>query len=120
MKEPYRFIKRKTKKNIYVIFEHLPGKEFSTGTGDMRQAVVFAETMLRKDWQQFDNSRNRITFGEYAKDFYTESTQKPILMTSESGRKPRTRNMMTDSTNHIREGLITILCRNLETSFSSL
>ena len=73
MKEPYRFIKRKTKKNIYVVFEHLPGKEFSTGTEDMRQAVVFAETMLRKDWQQFDNSRNRITFGEYAKDFYTEA-----------------------------------------------
>lgn len=73
MKEPYRFIKRKTKKNIYVVFEHLPGKEFSSGTEDMRQAVVFAETMLRKDWQQFDNSRNRITFGEYAKDFYTEA-----------------------------------------------
>ena len=73
MKEPYRFIKRKSKKNIYVIFEHLPGREFSTGTDDMRKAVVFAESMLRQDWQQFEKDKNRITFGEYAKDFYTDS-----------------------------------------------
>ena len=43
MNTPYRFIQRKRKKNIYVIFEHLPGKEFSTGTDNMRDAIVFAE-----------------------------------------------------------------------------
>lgn len=49
MNEPYQFIKRKRQKNIYVMFEHLPCKEFSTGTDDMRKAIVFAESMLKKD-----------------------------------------------------------------------
>lgn len=39
----------------------------------MRKAVVFAESMLRQDWQQFEKDKNRITFGEFAKDFYTEA-----------------------------------------------
>ena len=73
MNAPYRFIQRKRRKNIYVIFEHLPGKEFSTGTDNMREAIVFAETMLRKDWRNLDKDIHKITFGDYAKGFFTES-----------------------------------------------
>ena len=72
MKEPYRFIKRASRKNIYVVFEHLPDREFSTGTDDMRKAIVFAETMLREDWHKFDRENYKMTFGEYAKDFFTD------------------------------------------------
>lgn len=40
MNTPYRFVNRKRRKNIYVTFEHLPGKEFSTGTSNMREGKV--------------------------------------------------------------------------------
>lgn len=73
MNEPYRFINRKRRKNIYVMFEHLPGKEFSTGTSDMRKAIVFAETMLRKDWQDFEKDNEAITFSSFSRDFFKES-----------------------------------------------
>ena len=73
MNTPYRFIQRKRRKNIYVIFEHLPGKEFSTGTDNMRDAIVFAEAMLRKDFTLVEQNRHKMTFGDFAKGFFTSA-----------------------------------------------
>ncbi len=55
-----------------MVFEHLPDREFSTGTDDMRKAIFFAETMLREDWHKFDKENYKMTFDEYAKGFFTD------------------------------------------------
>ena len=69
MREDYRFKKRKGR-NIQVVFNIIPGKEISTGTNDIEEAVRFAEKYL----QNFDNRRTNtaLTFGEYAKGFFSE------------------------------------------------
>ena len=87
MKEPYRFIKRASRKNIYVVFEHLPDREFSTGTDDMRKAIVFAETMLREDWHKFDRENYKMTFGEYVKDFFTDEDPRGFRKKKEAKNK---------------------------------
>lgn len=71
MKKPYTFIKRSNRKYIYVRFEHLPGKEFSTGTADMIEAVVYAEAMLRKDFTLVERDQKKMTFGKFAQGFFT-------------------------------------------------
>lgn len=87
MKEPYRFIKRTSRKNIYVAFEHLPGREFSTGTNDMRKAIVFAESMLRQDWHKFDRSNYKMTFDEYARGFFSEADPREFRKKKEAKNK---------------------------------
>ncbi len=37
-----------------------------------RKAIAFAETMLREDWQKFDRENYKMTFGEYARDLFTD------------------------------------------------
>ena len=73
MKKPYTFIKRSNRKYIYVRFEHLPGKEFSTGTADLIEAVVYAEAMLRKDFLLVEQDQKKMTFGTFAKGFFTSA-----------------------------------------------
>ena len=87
MKEPYRFIKRASRKNIYVVFEHMPNRELSTGTDDMRKAIVFAETMLREDWHKFDRENYKMTFGEYAKGFFTDEDPRGFRKKKEAKNK---------------------------------
>ncbi len=38
----------------------------------MRKDIAFAETMLREDWHKFDRENHKMTFGEYAKGFFTD------------------------------------------------
>lgn len=65
---PYRFVDRSASgRKIEVIFDHLPGKRFSTGTTDMAEAVTFAEEYLRNEGMVVDSP----TLLEFAHDFYT-------------------------------------------------
>ncbi len=65
MKKDYRFTRRKGR-NIEVLFRHMPGKWISTGTEDMTEAVLFAESMMN----QFTPTKDNVTLAEFAKDFF--------------------------------------------------
>ena len=65
----YRFKQRKGR-SIQVVFHHLPGKEISTGTTDIVEAVAFAEEYLKRDGLKGTDDRD-LTVEEYAKDFFS-------------------------------------------------
>ena len=65
----YRFKQRKGR-SIQVVFHHLPGKEISTGTNDIVEAVAFAEEYLKRDGLMGTDDRD-LTVEEYAKDFFS-------------------------------------------------
>lgn len=52
------------------MFHHLPGKEISTGTTDIVEAVAFAEEYLKRDGLMGSDDRD-LTLGEYCKDFFS-------------------------------------------------
>lgn len=70
-----------------MVFEHLPDREFSTGTDDMRKIIVFAETMLREDWHKFDKENYKMTFDEYAKGFFTDEDPRGFRKKKEAKNK---------------------------------
>lgn len=53
----------------------------------MRKAIVFAETMLREDWHHFDRENYKMTFGEYAKDFFTDEDPRDFRKKKEAKNK---------------------------------
>ena len=65
----YRFKQRKGR-NIQVIFHHLPGKEISTGTNDIVEAVAFAEEYLKRDGLTTADDKN-LTVKEYCEGFFS-------------------------------------------------
>ena len=65
----YRFKQRKGR-NIQVIFHHLPGKEISTGTTDIVEAVAFAEDYLKRDGLTTADDKN-LTVKEYCEGFFS-------------------------------------------------
>lgn len=65
----YRFKQRKGR-NIQVIFHHLPGKEISTGTTDIVEAVAFAEDYLKRDGLTTADDKN-LTIREYCDGFFS-------------------------------------------------
>ena len=69
MQKPYKFLQRKGR-NIQVVFHHLPGKEISTGTTDMIEAVAFAEEFLKRDGLKGTDSMD-YTVEEYCRDFFS-------------------------------------------------
>lgn len=69
MQKPYKFLQRKGR-NIQVVFHHLPGKEISTGTTDMIEAVAFAEEFLKRDGLTGTDSMD-YTVEEYCRDFFS-------------------------------------------------
>lgn len=83
----YKFFQRKGR-NIQVIFHHLPGKEISTGTTDMAEAVAFAEEYLRQDGLSGTDSRD-MTVGEYCKDFFSRRDNKSFWYRMQRLRKNR-------------------------------
>lgn len=66
VKKPYRFVER-SDRNIQVIFRHLPGKVFSTGTRDITEAVRFAEEFLETEGR---SAMKTPLFSAFAKDFF--------------------------------------------------
>ena len=67
--KPYRFIRRKSRP-IEVIFRHIPGKRFSSGTYDMTEAVLFAEAFMENE----GFARTSIPLlSAFAKDFFIRS-----------------------------------------------
>lgn len=70
MKEKYRFRNVKSRESIQVMFAHIPGKWFATGTKDMAKAVLWAENKLHQDTHP---ELKPMTLKEFAKDFFTES-----------------------------------------------
>lgn len=64
----YRFIHRKGK-NIEVIFEHIPGRTFSTMTTNEDEAIRFAQ----KKKEEFMPSQKPVTLSEFARDFFGPS-----------------------------------------------
>ena len=73
MNKPYRFINRKDRKYIQVMFAHIPGKWFSTGTSDFSQAVLWAESHLAEEGIKNDTIAKQLTLYDFAKDFFSES-----------------------------------------------
>ena len=65
----YRFKQRKGR-NIQVVFHHLPGKEISTGTTDIVEAVAFAEEYLKRDGLTTADDKN-LTIREYCDGFFS-------------------------------------------------
>lgn len=65
----YRFKHRKGR-NIQVTFYHIPGKEFSTGTTDDTEAVLWAERYLEKYGIVTQEVRNK-TIGEFCEKFFS-------------------------------------------------
>ena len=65
----YRFKQRKGR-NIQVVFHHLPGKEISTGTTDIVEAVAFAEDYLKRDGLTTADDKN-LTIREYCEGFFS-------------------------------------------------
>ncbi len=65
----YRFKQRKGR-NIQVVFHHLPGKEISTGTTDIVEAVAFAEEYLKRDGLTTADDKN-LTVKEYCEGFFS-------------------------------------------------
>ena len=65
----YRFKQRKGR-NIQVVFHHLPGKEISTGTTDIVEAVAFAEDYLKRDGLTTADDKN-LTIREYCDGFFS-------------------------------------------------
>ena len=70
---PYYFRKRKAKPYIEVRFSHIPGRWFSTGTADMREAVLYAEARMNDD--SIGTKKTVPTLNEYAKDFFLRSDE---------------------------------------------
>lgn len=70
MKEKYRFRNVKSRESIQVMFAHIPGKWFATGTKDMAKAVLWAENRLHEDTHP---DQRPMTLKEFAKDFFSES-----------------------------------------------
>lgn len=64
-KHGFRLIER-SGRNIQVIFDHLPGKEISTGTKDRIDATEFAKRML----EEFTPNQKPTTLDEFAKGFF--------------------------------------------------
>lgn len=68
MQTPYRFTHRKGHK-IQVMFRHIPGKWFTTGTDKMVEAIRFAEAELVSTQAK----RGRVpTVKEFSRGFFTE------------------------------------------------
>lgn len=65
----YRFKQRKGR-SIQVVFHHLPGKEISTGTTDIVEAVAFAEDYLKRDGLTAADDKN-LTVKEYCEGFFS-------------------------------------------------
>lgn len=65
----YRFKQRKGR-NIQVVFHHMPGKEISTGTTDIVEAVAFAEEYLKRDGLTTADDKN-LTIREYCEGFFS-------------------------------------------------
>lgn len=65
----YRFKQRKGR-NIQVVFHHMPGKEISTGTTDIVEAVAFAEEYLKRDGLTTSDDKN-LTVKEYCEGFFS-------------------------------------------------
>ena len=65
----YRFKQRKGR-NIQVVFHHMPGKEISTGTTDIVEAVAFAEDYLKRDGLTTADDKN-LTIREYCEGFFS-------------------------------------------------
>lgn len=65
----YRFKQRKGR-SIQVVFHHLPGKEISTGTTDIVEAVAFAEEYLKRDGLTTADDKN-LTIKEYCDGFFS-------------------------------------------------
>ncbi len=65
----YKF-KHRTGRNIQVSFYHIPGKEFSTGTKDETEAVLWAEKYLEKNGILSQEVKNK-TIGEFCKNFFS-------------------------------------------------
>lgn len=70
---PYYFRKRCDRKYIEVRFSHIPGKWFNTGTGDIREAVLYAEEILMKD--DIPSPKTIPTLKEYARDFFLRADE---------------------------------------------
>jgi len=69
MKNKYRF-RHQPGRNIQVMFQHIPGKWFSTGTEDTTKAVLWAENKLNEDLST--GVDKTMTLERFAKDFFTE------------------------------------------------
>ena len=65
----YRFKQRKGR-SIQVVFHHLPGKEISTGTTDIVEAVAFAEAYLSQDGLT-DADAKDMTVADYCDCFFS-------------------------------------------------
>ena len=73
-RKPYRFNRRKDKNNtFYVMFHHIPGRWFSTGTKNFAEAVLWADRRLREDNQESPFRKEDMTLREFAGDFYKPS-----------------------------------------------
>jgi len=70
MKSRYRFRHPKGR-IIQATFAHLPGKWFSTGTHDMKEAVLWAENKMEQDLKR-KTVKSKITLNEFASEFFTE------------------------------------------------
>ena len=77
MNKPYYLIQRKNR-NIQVTFAHLPGQVFSTGTRDLKDAVIFAEQMMERDWRLANKHVGSITFRRFAKNFFTKADPRGV------------------------------------------
>ena len=69
MKTPYRFIRRKAKKYIYVSFAHIPNRWFSTGSETMEGAIDFARAKMN----EISQPKKAITLRQFADGFFTPS-----------------------------------------------
>lgn len=85
--KPYRFLQRKGR-NIQVVFHHLPGKEISTGTTNIVEAVAFAEEYLKRDGLTGTDSRDMV-LGDYCRDFFSRRDKNSYHYRLERLRKTR-------------------------------
>ena len=77
MEKPYVLIKKKNR-NIQVRFAHMPDRVISTGTKDQREAILFAESILEKDWRLINKKPENITLRRFARNFFGPTDPKGI------------------------------------------
>lgn len=87
LQKPYKFLQRKGR-NIQVVFHHLPGKEISTGTTDIVEAVAFAEEFLKRDGLTGTDSVD-LTVEDYCRGFFSRRDEESYYYRMQKLRKTR-------------------------------
>ena len=76
--KPYRLIKR-TGRYIQVVFDHIPGGCFSSGTKNEAEAILWAERKVQIDTGKICEEQRVLTLGEFAKEFFSPSDPKGFI-----------------------------------------